>query len=585
MSAAHFRAGDQVLLAGGQTFQGGIWLRGNTQGTPSQPITFRSYGAGRAVIQSDSAFGFYAHNSAGIALRNLAFVGRGRLSNRNSGVIFYLDSANTQLRYLRLDSLEVSGYRNSGLNIGSWNGLSGYSDVRITNCRLHDNGEAGLSSYAFYPAQGLAHHDWYVGNCQAYDNAGRADVTTTHTGNGIVLSGIDNALIEYCTAYHNGWLNANPAGGPVGIWGWACNALVVQHCESHHNLSGTTKDGGGFDLDGGCTNSILQYNYSHDNQGPGYLLAQFPGAPAMHDLTVRYNISTDDARGYDQGAIELWSSGANGGIVRAQIYNNTVSLSAPADGSTPRAFFVASAGISDVAMRNNVLQTAAGLPVVTTLTGSGLRLEGNCYWSSGAPLQLNWNGTTYNRLTDLRTATGQETLGSGSTLRTTGLCADPGLPISTTGSTGNQPAAVSVAATLVGAGLNLRREFSLDPGPRDFFGNPTPTITAPANIGATEGGSGAPLPTRAATSATSWCQVYPTVTHSELHVVASQTAAPTASIQLFDLLGRACRSWQPSAAELTAGHLTLPVAGLPAGRYVLCVRSGELLLRTALLVD
>lgn len=42
----------------------------------------------------------------------------------------------------------------------------------------------------------------------------------------------------------------------------------------------------------------MQYNYSHDNQGLGYLLAQFPGAPAMHDLTVRCNISENDAHSY-----------------------------------------------------------------------------------------------------------------------------------------------------------------------------------------------------------------------------------------------------------------------------------------------
>ena len=474
VNAARLRPGDQVLLAGGEEFTGGIWLRGNSGGTPGQPIVFCSYGVGRATIRSGDSFGFYAHNAAGIELRQLVFVGAGRLSNRSSGVVFHLDSADTHLRYLRLDSLDVSGYQAKGIAVGSWHGSSGYDDVRITNCQAHANGEAGLAAYAFYPRPGPAHRDWYVGGCAAYDNAGREDITATYTGSGIVLSGIDGALVEHCTAYRNGWLNANPAGGPVGIWGWGCNNLVIQHCESHHNASGTAKDGGGFDLDGGCTNSVLQYNYSHDNQGPGYLLAQFAGAPAMHDLTVRYNISENDARRYGQGALSLWSSGASGGIVRADIYNNTVVLGPPADGSLPKAVAVESGGIAGVTLRNNVLQTGAGLPVLATRTAAGLRLEGNCYWSPAGALVLDWDGTRYRTLAAWRAATGQEQLAAG---RATGFCADPG------------PAGQGPGPALVGAGLSLSAEFGLNPGPHDFFGNPTPRPGVRGNVGASEAGA------------------------------------------------------------------------------------------------
>ncbi len=56
------------------------------------------------------------------------------------------------------------------------------------------------------------------------------------------------------------------------------------------------KTGAGFDFDGGCTNSTLQYNYSHDNYGAGYLLAQFDNAPLMKNITIRYNISENDGR-------------------------------------------------------------------------------------------------------------------------------------------------------------------------------------------------------------------------------------------------------------------------------------------------
>ena len=480
VNSATFLPGDHVLFRGGETFTGGIWLRAASQGTPPQPIVVSSFGVGKATISSGTSFGFYAHNTAGIEVRRLTFVGSGRLANMNSGVIFYLDAANTHLQYIRLDSLDVSGYQKTGISVGSWNGTSGYTDVRITSCQTFANGEAGLASYS----QSLAaHHDWYVGNCKAYDNAGRADVTTTHTGNGIVLSGIDGALIERCEAYHNGWLNANQSGGPVGIWGWCCNKLTIQNCESHHNQSGTAHDGGGFDLDGGCTNSVLQHNYSHDNDGPGYLLAQYPNAPAMHDLTVRYNISENDARAHNQGALQVWSSGANGGIQRVVFHNNTVLLSPPADGSRPKAVFISSAGFTNLSFRNNVLQTAGGLAVLSTFATTSLRLESNCYWSTGSPLQLDWNGTAYDNLTSWRAATAQEQLADG---RATGLNLAPQLRTNAQLATSSPKFSPMPESPILGAGLDLRSEFNINPGQYDFIGNPAPQSPERGNIGALE---------------------------------------------------------------------------------------------------
>jgi hypothetical protein len=585
INATRFQPGDQILFAGGQIFKGGIRLSTCNQKN-NQPIVFRSYGVGRATIQTDDTYGFYAQNQAGIELRNLAFVGSGRLSNQNSGIGFYLDSANTQLQYLRLDSLDVSGYEESGISIGSWNGQSGYSDVRITNCQVHANGEAGISSYQFWPLPTQAHHNWYVGACTVYDNSGRADITTYNTGNGIVLSGIDRVIIEKCTAYHNGWLNANPTGGPVGIWGWSCNNLVIQYCESHHNQSGTSLDGGGFDLDGGCTNSVMQYNYSHDNQGPGYLLAQFGDAEPMHDLTIRYNISENDARGYNQGAIEVWSSGANGGIVRANIHNNTVKLGRPADGSTPKAVYIMSGGITAVTLRNNLLETSAGLPVLTTVTNSELRLEGNCYWSSGEPLVLNWNGTTYNSLPTWREATGQEALDAGT--RQTGICANPyptpntNTTITLSELTGYIPGPTS---PLVGAGLNLENEFGISPGALDFFGNPTPLAGIRGNIGASEMRVVLLATTIASASNNpAWCQIYPTVVRGEIHLAIDKVINQPIQLQLFDLLGRQCWSQEQTINQFQKADLTLPIMGIAAGHYILHVQSGSRVLRQALVV-
>ncbi|GAB2478346.1 hypothetical protein GCM10011375_18770 [Hymenobacter qilianensis] len=583
VNAGKYQPGDRILLAGGETFKGNIWLRGNSQGTAEKPIIISSYGHGNATIESGAAFGFYGYNMAGIELRRLNFVGSGRLTNKDSGIQFYLDSANTTLNHVRLDSIDVSGYQSTGIIIGSWNGNSGYNNVRITNSKAHANGEAGISSYAENIG---AHTNWYVGNCKAFDNSGREDITHHNTGNGIVLSGISGALIEHCEAYNNGWLNSYPNGGPVGIWGWNCNNLVIQECESHHNRSGMNHDGGGFDLDGGCTNSVLQYNYSHDNDGAGYLIAQYPGAPPLTDVTIRYNISVNDARRYNQGAIQLWSSGDNGGIQRASIHNNTVYLAPPANGSHPKAVYVMSGGVSDITFQNNVLHTTDGIPVISIegAATNDVRFQGNCYWSADAELSLWWGGTRYTTLSAWRAGAGQEQIGA----KATGINADPEFMTS-----GVEPVVAQRAFTtskytevgytllpsssLLGAGLNLLTEFGKEPGLRDYFGNPTAKAGTQGNIGASENRN-LILSSRSGTmnSLQSWCTAYPTQATETVYITFASDVIRNkpVSVKLYDMQGRLARNQNFTRPDTKDAAFS--VHGLAAGHYLLRVESGNL---------
>lgn len=478
VEAATFQPSDRILFEAGQVFSGGFQLHG--QGTPTQPIIVSSYGTGRATIASGTGYGILSYNKSGIEIRRLNIMGSGRLSNNSSGILFYIDQPNTSFPYLRMDSLDVSGYLVLGIGIGS-NCNSGYSDVRITACQLHDNGEDGFYSYG---PDTPVHSNWYIGNCQAYNNSGRSDVTQHNTGNGIVVGAVDNCIVEYCQAYNNGWLSADGSNGPAGIWGVLSNKLIIQYCESHHNIAGGRFDGSGFDLDGGCTYCILQYNYSHDNQGPGYVLAQYPGAPPMHDLIVRYNISDNDARKFGQGALEVWSSGSSGGIARASFYNNTVRLGPAIDNSQAKAIKVMSFDLPELTFRNNILHTTGDVPVLSTPGNSSQLMQGNCYWNASQSMFIDNGGTIYTDLATWRAATGQEKLADG---RTTGINQDPQFAATLT----VPPAASS---PVVGAGLSLFQEFGVVPGPRDFVGAPTPTPPAVGNIGAIEAPVISPLP-------------------------------------------------------------------------------------------
>ncbi|TGE08500.1 right-handed parallel beta-helix repeat-containing protein [Hymenobacter fodinae] len=502
VNQAVLQPGDKVLFEGAQTFSGTI--DANERGTPEKPIVYSSYGKETAIISSGIQQGFIAFNTDAIEIRRLKFMGAGRDSNQAAGVFFYREEntpTTTPFRHILIDSLEVSGYQSYGIVVGShsaavsfWGFAYGYDDVRITNTITHDNGDTGIFSYG---ATLHAHHNWYVANCKSYNNSGLYSVTDRNTGSGIVLANVDSGVIEECEAYNNGWLSKHSYTGPAGIWAYACNDLIIQKCESHHNHSGTI-DGGGFDLDGGCTNSMLQYNYSHDNDGPGLMLAQYNGAPvAMENLTIRYNISENDARKYGS-SILLWSSGAGGGIRGANIYHNSVYL-APSTSYSPVAVYVASPSITETALRNNVFQTTGGVPMLLD-QGGGVTFQGNCYWGSGSPTSWRQWSSTFSSLEEWRANTGAERLnGANSGLYTDPKFISPGVGGTNPWGVGSslsswKPYQLQATSPLLGAGLDLQTLFGLTLGAHDLYGFALPPAGAPVNIGAQGGGASNPLP-------------------------------------------------------------------------------------------
>jgi hypothetical protein len=494
LNTVDFEPGDRIFLAGGTTFSGTLNFGPSDSGTDASgllvaPIVVTSYGNGRATIQGGDDPAILAYNCGGFEISQLNLVGSGVAENGtttsdSSGLVFYNDlPGNLKLHHLRLDQIEATGFGERGVVIGGFNGSSGYHDVRLTRIVSRDNRHTGIETYGA-PGVTNALTQVLVADCQAYNHGGVPN-RPTNTGSGIVLGGVSGAVIERCLAYNNGW-NNTASEGPVGIWAYHSSNVVIQHCESHHNRT-SGGDGGGFDLDIGVSGSVMQYNFSHDNAGAGYLVYGSAGQNVNQGNKVRYNISENDGR-------DIGSPAASGILVSnhvrdLEIQGNTVRLAAPPSGTTVPAIKIRSPSLDpdEIIIANNIFTTTGGSRLVDTDSNGDVLFAGNNYWPGGAAFVIRDNGQSFSSLSSWRNSRDQEKVNGQAVGRSTD-------PLFKVPPAGGDPAMNRLIALqlksdspLVDRGLDL----GLDPGPRDFFDNSTPQGAA-RDVGAHEVATSAP---------------------------------------------------------------------------------------------
>lgn len=453
VNGTNFKPGDHVLFEGGKTFAGTITLDETDSGTNAKKLTVTSYGNGRAIINGGNNSGLIANGCNYLVVKNLNFVGSGRKTGNTKTGVLVRDSED-----IEIDHINVSGFQKSGVSAG------GVHNIRITNVYAHDNGAAGIGVGA---SQKRWSENVYIGHCVAENNPGDPTNLTNHSGNGIVVGQLKNAVIEYCEAMNNGWDMPRRGNGPVGIWAWSADKIIIQFCIAHDNKS-PGHDGGGFDLDGGVTNSILQYNLSYNNEGPGYFLCQYPTAPVFKNNIVRYNISQNDGtRNNRRSGIDIY--GGDVGMSDCQIYNNTIYNKYGA------AIAFGGLDVPGIVIRNNIFVFAGELISGGSKRG---RFENNVYWPIDER-DLIFDG--HRSIDEWAKATGQEKIGD----TVAGKYVDPKLIKAGTAALTDPTKLATLKAyrpradsPCIGAGLPIK-----DNGSRDFWGNQVPEGEKPT-IGA-----------------------------------------------------------------------------------------------------
>lgn len=472
LNARVLQPGDNVYFQGGESFPGMIDLGPEDSGTATSPVTFKNFGPGRATIRAGAESAIKIYNAAGFVFSQLDLLGDGMDLNPHSGIDagVYLPTS-TKLEYLRFDQMKVSGFYN-GVEIWGWYSTStvawpGFRNVMLTNLEVCDNRSEGIKTWGTWRSNGngknFSHSDFYLSDCVVHGNLGDP-AATWHTGSGIILSGVDRGTIEYCVAHDNGGYGPSTGGGPFGIWIWESNACTLQRNLVYNQKTSSTLDGGAFDLDGGSSNSIVQHNYSYNNDGPAIGVIQFSGAAPLTNNVVRYNISENDCRKTSQGSVFVAQYSTLYGINGAEIHNNTFYVSANARGAKPYAVNVQNQSlIANVRIRNNLLiATHNGTLIGGIKNNPGKALyQGNDYWGGAFDLP------TFRSY-------GQESVNG----QAAGFRLDPQLTAPGLGGALTNPLNLSLVSAyqlqssspVAAAGLNLAELFGVDVGGEDFFG-------------------------------------------------------------------------------------------------------------------
>jgi len=512
VNAAHFVAGDSVLFQGGQTFTGAPIFSYATNipvSSATNPITVGSYGTGAAEILSNTTGSYSAaitvNGINGLTISGLTILGAGGTSPTTWIGVYILNGSGSSKSGVTVTNCDISNFAGTtGAQTAEVyvNGYYGALDtINITNNTLHGaNGVGSKDSNGIYG----------IGNGQDITNVTYSGNTVFNlgglagnTGGGIIANDVNGGLLQYNIVHDVGG-NSTSCGGPGGVWTYASNNITIQYNEVYHMqpIAYTAGcDWIAYDLDGGVSNSVVQYNYSHNNFGTALLAyVATVGGHAWGNNTFRYNISENDALGSgnaNQCAISITASPTNPlliygntiymglknstGLSVAMQSNNGVAVTLPAGSIIENNIFYIVPQTYYGQTYNQYMYFPYGL--------SGGTINNNVYYGGATNQVWRVGGTQYTSFATYQTATGYDshTLTSNPALVSPG----GGGTLSWTPSLHNGPQPNPGAYALSAGSPATNAGATVSAATRDYYGTAVPNGGG-YNIGAYGGPSGPP---------------------------------------------------------------------------------------------
>ena len=322
VNSLFLKSGDQVLFKSGESWTGTLDITHG--GTASNPVIYGKYGDEDLMPAINGNGEKYAVGLRNVLIENLEITNKGDDAEYRRGI--YLGAEKSAVSNVTVKNCYVHDVQ-SKTDIAEnddehfYGGISAIADNRsknviFNNIIIENNTVENCSVVGIGAGGGSSAGDKSVGI------AIRNNIVKSNFGDGIILFASDGGLIEKNTVLNNGTC-ADTSRYFAGIWCIWSDNTVIQYNESAGQ--GASGDGQGFDIDGICHNTIVQYNYSHDNMGGFLLMLNYNNGTAV----VRNNISKNDRdktfKVVQKDITDRTSS------LNAEIYNNTIYSSGVVD--------------------------------------------------------------------------------------------------------------------------------------------------------------------------------------------------------------------------------------------------------------
>jgi len=322
---SEFPPGAQILFASGMSFNGQFAPSGS--GTKEHPIKVSAYDPESGKIYWDDIDNKPIINGHGLV---------------NSS--FYLFNA----QFWEINNLELTNTDGTDEDQGDLRGMyilakdmGIMEDVVVRNCYVHDvNGKVagkqrgGIHVHVTGDSIKTNFHNLLIennvikkvggvgiGNTSSWGNIHSKDFSPwtnfvirgnriEHTGrNGIIARAGVNQIIEYNVLANNSRYSTGHS-----VYNFNTVGCIMQYNEAYGNTGDARDvDHGGFDADYNARGTIIQYNYSHDNNWFCGIMRKY-----NRNITIRYNISLNERMGaymygfpWEDNARSIW------------VYNNT----------------------------------------------------------------------------------------------------------------------------------------------------------------------------------------------------------------------------------------------------------------------
>ena len=317
-----FGPGDTILLRRGCSWNN-VPLAPRGSGAPGLPIVVASYGEGTppaihgggavlsAVKLTDQQYweiqGLEVTNAppqADTVTRYGVYV-----LTRNIGVTRHI-----VLRDLLIH--DVSGDRTvktcggiffevAGSSLPTW-----FDSVVVEGCDIHDVSPVGIANTSSWATRTLTTNtNWNPSTNVIIRNNNISRIVR----NGMIIRVATRPILEHNVLRECGFTESGNA-----LFVFNCDSAIIQYNEAFlTEYNPGDEDAGGFDGDFRCKNTIIQYNYSHDNDFGGVVVvSDGSGATTFNDgAVVRYNVLKNNLHHIIR---------TSGNVTNTMIYNNTV---------------------------------------------------------------------------------------------------------------------------------------------------------------------------------------------------------------------------------------------------------------------